>query len=137
MNTSINRVLLLASLGLLAACTDRGPTGDGAQVPGELVIALRSAQADAGAIRFTITGGPIAQVAAADSSVTVFVRAQPGEPVAVVVIGDAIQGPVVRVRVPDVREVARYRTTLLEVVDAGNGVRSVGGYALAVSTRER
>ena len=135
MKTSIYKVLsgALAPLVLLAACGDRALTNGGSAVPGELVITLRSAAPRIGAIRFTITGGEIAQVTAVDPAAAVFVNGAEG-PVSVIVIGETLEGALVRVRVPDVRAAARYRTAVLEVVDTGNRTLPANDeYGLTVS----
>lgn len=109
----------LAFLVLLAACSDSAPTIDPAALPGELVVSLRSSGPALGAVRFTISGGAIAQVTAADPSVTIFTSTS-GDDVAVVAIGRALDGALVRIRVPDVRNVSSYRTAVAEMVDTEN-----------------
>lgn len=133
MKPFVHKAMTLAALVLLAACSDRAPTSDIAAVPGEIVITLRSSAPAIGAIRFTITGGEIAQVTVADPSATVFVD-RTAKPVSMIVIGETLQGALVRVSVPDVRAAARYRLEVLEVVDTGNrSVPAIDDYGLSVS----
>ena len=133
MKPLIHKALTLVPLILLAACGDRAPTSDISAVPGEIVITLRSSAPAIGAIRLTITGGEIAQVTAADPAATVFVD-RTGDPVSVIVIGETLRGPLVRVGVPDVRAAARYRLAVLEVVDTGNrSIAAIDDYGLSVS----
>lgn len=123
---------LLAVMFLVAAC-DAGPTVDPAAVPGELVITLHTQGPALGAIRFKVRGGDIAQVTASDPGVTVFTNTN-GDETSVVAIGETLQGALVRLRVPDVRKVTRYRTEIVELVDTENGKISVSeDYGLVVT----
>lgn len=123
----------IAFLVLLAACSDAAPTNDPAAVPGELVVSLRSTGPALGAVRFTVSGGAIAQVTAADPSVTIFTSTTGGD-VTVVAIGATLNGALVRLRVPDVRNVSSYRTEIAELVDTENHEVAAGaGYGLVVA----
>lgn len=106
----------VAFLLLLAACSDAAPTSDPAAVPGELIVSLRGPAL--GAVRFTVSGGDIAQVTAADG-ITAFTSTT-SDGVTVVVIGASLEGTLVRLRVPDIRKAASYRTEVLEMVDTEN-----------------
>jgi len=122
----------IALLLLLAACSDGPPTGDLSAVPGELVVSLQSSGTPIGAIRFTVKGGSIAQVTAADPAITVFTTSD-GDEVSIVAIGPTIQGALVSLRVPDVRKASSYRTEVIELVDTDNQKVAVGErYGLAV-----
>ena len=122
----------IALLLLLAACSDGPPTGDLSAVPGELVVSLQSSGTPIGAIRFTVKGGSIAQVTAADPAITVFTTSD-GDEVSIVAIGPTIQGALVSLRVPDVRKASSYRTEVIELVDTDNQKVAVGeSYGLAV-----
>lgn len=109
----------IALLLLLAACSDGPPTGDLSAVPGELVINLQTSGAAVGAIRFTVKGGDVAQVTAADPGITVFTTTS-GDVVSVIAIGATLRGPLVRLRVPDVRKASSYHTAVVEMVDTEN-----------------
>jgi sRNA-binding carbon storage regulator CsrA len=101
-------------------------------VPGELVVTLRSSGAPLGAIRFTVKGANIAQVTAADPSITVFTTSADDE-VSIVAIGATLQGALVRLRVPDVRKMSSYRTEVVEMVNTENQAVAVGeSYGLQV-----
>lgn len=123
----------IAFLVLLAACSDAAPTNDPAAVPGELIVSLRSTGPALGAVRFTVSGGDIAQVTAADPSVTIFTSNTGGD-VTVVAIGATLNGALVRIRVPDVRKVSSYRTAVVELVDTENQKVAAGAsYGLVVA----
>jgi hypothetical protein len=116
----------LAVLLVLAACTDRvSPTVDPAAVPGELTISLRAAAPAVGAVRFVVRGGDVAQVNPATPDLTVFSTID-GDGITVIVIGERLEGPLVRLRVPDVRKPGSYRIEILEIVDTGNQNLPVG-----------
>jgi RecJ-like exonuclease len=122
----------IALLLLLAACSDGPPTGDLSAVPGEIVINLQTSGPAVGAIRFTVKGGDIAQVTAVDPGITVFTTTS-GDVVSVIAIGATLRGPLVRLRVPDVRKVSSYRTAVVEMVDTENQKVAVGeSYGLEV-----
>lgn len=114
------KAFMVAAIVLLAACADA--TSDPEARPGELIVSLRSAGEGPalGAIRFTVSGGDIAQVTAAEPGVTVFTSSV-GDEVSVVAIGATLQGALVRLRVPDVRKMSNYRTHVVEMVDTENG----------------
>ncbi len=122
----------IAFLVLLAACGDAAPTNDPAAVPGELVVSLRSSGPALGAVRFTVSGGDVAQVTAADPSITIF-TSNDGGGVSVVAIGATLDGALVRIRVPDVRKASSYRTAVVEMVDTENQNLTAGErYGLVV-----
>ena len=130
----------LASLLLLAlgASCDGAPTGDTAPRPGELVIALRSPHADDAAVFFTLEGDGIEQVLAVNVADALFARsASPGR-TNIVVAAEALDGDLARFAVPDVRNAARYRATVVEVADTRNRTReSLDGYALEIRAAEQ
>jgi hypothetical protein len=117
---------------LLAACSDGPPTGDLSAVPGELEINLQTSGPAVGAIRFTVEGADIAQVTAAGPDITVFTTTS-DDMVSVIVIGATLHGPLVRLRVPDVRKVSSYRAAVVEMVDTENQKIAAGeSYGLEV-----
>jgi hypothetical protein len=132
----------LAALSLVAmltaACTDGRPTADSGPVAGDLIVALAAHDGDVGAIQFTITGGEIGDVVSANEDHALFVREASDAGTAVVVVGDALEGPLVRLRVPDVRAAHRYRVSIVELADRDSRLApSVEPYALTVARAER
>jgi hypothetical protein len=82
---------------------------------------------------FAVSGPPIDSATAADSSLRVFIRRTGRSTIIGAVVGDLAGGPVVTLRVPDIRLAAGYTARVLEVADRGNVLRaSLTGYALSV-----
>ncbi|MGH7701172.1 MAG: hypothetical protein ACREMJ_11730 [Gemmatimonadales bacterium] len=132
MNPRLAATLSVILLLVQAACGDWTPTAT-APRPGQLVVALRSANLDDGAIHFRIDGGEIADVAALDPEHTLLIHRHPTGGVSVIVVGTALAGPLVRFHVPDVRARDRYRPQLLGVADTDNRPRSsINGYGLSL-----
>ena len=127
-------VLTLGAILFQAACGDRGPTADSGPVAGELVLALDARSADVGAIQFTIAGGDIAEVTAANPENALFMRRASDASLSVLVIGESLEGPLVRLRVSDVRAAGLYRASIVAVADRENRVKaSTEPYSLSVS----
>jgi len=98
------------------------------------VLALDTRSDDVGAIQFTIAGGDIAEITAANPENALFIRRASDASFAVAVVGESLRGPLVRLRVSDVRAAGMYRTSIVAVADDENRVRSsTDPYALSVS----
>jgi len=117
------RTVALASLlAILFAtgCGDGKPTAGSDPIPGELVIALAPDAGEIGAIQLTIVGREIGEVVSANVDHAMFVRRTSDAGVAVVIVGEALAGPLVRLRVPDVRAASSYRVSIDELADREN-----------------
>jgi hypothetical protein len=104
---------LLTGLALAAlACGDSGQQPSGA---GDLVVSY-SGNGQAGAMVLTITGGPVETVTAIGSQI-VSSTSPYSTQTRVVIIGAAGNGDLLRIRVPDVSQVASYAVRPDQVAD--------------------
>ena len=107
------RWLIALTVVTAAGCGDGGPPPSPA---GDLTISYFQGGPRAGAILFTISGGPVEQVTAENSELVSFASPVPGT-TRVVVTGDLGTGTLLRVRVPDVSLVASYTIRVDQVAD--------------------
>lgn len=111
--TRLNRWGIALLLGAALGC------GDGGQPPspaGDLSISYFQGGPRAGAILFTISGGPVEQVTAENSELVSFASPAPGT-TRVVVTGDLGTGTLLRVRVPDLSQAGNYTVRVDQVAD--------------------
>lgn len=126
--------LVAAALAVAGSACDEGPTE--VPVPGALVVALTTPNADDGAILFSITGGPVGTPAAAAPSHHVFYRTIDASTTKVAVVGNLAPGAILRLDVPDVRRAGDYQVSLTEVSDRGSALReSLEGYSLRIGVQ--
>ncbi len=100
--------LLLFALG----CGDSGQNPSGA---GDLVVSY-SGTGDAGAMVLTISGGPVEAVTAIGSQQVSFISPY-STTTRVVILGETTNGDLLRIRVPDVSQVAKYSVHPDQVAD--------------------
>jgi hypothetical protein len=99
------RFLLLLGIAGLAACGDSSPK-EPDKVPGDLILAVGTAQTETGALLIRIAGGPVAEVKAI-GTYRVSSNIQPSV-TRVVVTGAIVPGDIIRLAVPDVGIVTQY-----------------------------
>ncbi len=101
----------VAAGAVLAAVLATGCGGDGGggsgPVAGVLTVSVATGVNDGGALMLRVTGGPVDAVEAA-SGYRVFSAGTGPTSVRVIVTGTILPGAVVRLHVPDTRDVARY-----------------------------
>ena len=120
---------LLASLG----CGEARIARPAPPVPGMLSVVFTMPASDAGAVSFTLRGGRIGSVTAADASAIVFLRRIDETTVTVAVLGDRLGDVLVNFDVPDVGAVDSYAATIAQVASRDNTLLpSLQGYELAV-----
>ena len=90
----------LLTLLAAAGCGDQGPTG-----AGELTVSFYQSGSDAGAILLTVSGGLVLDVTAVGGQQASFGAAGPNT-TRIVVAGALATGQLLRIRVPDVAQVA-------------------------------
>lgn len=125
------RTALLATLVLLLGpgCDDE-PT---APVPGRLIVALTTPNADDAAVLFTVGGGVISSASVVSSTHLVFFRLASADSMQAVVVGNVGTGPLATIEVPNVNRASRYKAEIVEVAARDNAVReSLAGYSLNV-----
>lgn len=134
----MNRVLTLAIATLFATSCggDRRDASavlaDNEPIPGELVLSVVSPHPDDGAIVLSILSEVPVEVTAARSDVELFEEGD-GPSFKVAVLGHALNGALVRLRVPDIRDPLRYAVAIEQVADERNELRSdLGGYRISL-----
>ncbi len=126
--------VLLASI-LIAACgDDSGPTS--VATPGPILVSLTTPHTDDGAALLLVTGPGFASAGAASASHTVHWKITAPNELRAIVLRGLSSGPILRVDVPDVRKVADYEATLVEVADRlDDQLRAdLAGYSLSVAS---
>ena len=117
-----------------ASFRDRVRENKIAPVSGTLVMSLTTPNADDGAILFSLSGAAIDNPAAVAASDVFFFRATGSTSINAVVVGDISAGALVSFDVPDVGAASSYSTTITEVADRNNALRtSLSGYVLSIS----
>ena len=129
------KIVSAAALVLAAVFASGCDAGEPATPqPGELVVSLATPGPADGAMLVTITGPDavsLVQPAVADGVVRARIQ---GTTTTVAVFGTLMDGPLLRISVPDVRQAKRYTATVREAADSSNQLRaSLAGYALTVS----
>lgn len=102
-------VLLLASLGCGESPAPPSPAGD-------LTVSYYQGGPEAGALLFTISGGPVENITAENGENVAFVSPTEGT-TRVAVIGDLGTGTLLRVRVPDLSLARNYSVRVDQVAD--------------------
>lgn len=94
--------------------------------PGELVVTLASPHDDDGALRLVIRGEGLGEPVAMDPTHHLFAsHSTSGEGgLSIAVVGSGLSGDLVRVPVPDLNQLDRYRVELVEVSDQSNRLRN-------------
>jgi hypothetical protein len=130
---SIASALVLASCGGGSDTTSPGGAQTSAPTPGTLTVTLTGAPTPAEALVVTLTG-PTAptNVREAGPAYTVFARGA-DTTARVAVFGAAAPGALLRFDVPDTKQAARYRATVVEVADSTNAVRAPTGFDVAIA----
>jgi hypothetical protein len=102
---------LAAAVGawLFSGCSSEpaGPT------EGTFTVTLASPNSDDGAVLFTLAGGPVDSVAALGHSV--YSARLDDNTVRVIVVGALASGPLVRIRIPDHRQISAYSVVVNQV----------------------
>ena len=107
----------LAVLGLVSACGGKLPPGPPSQ-PGDLIVSYFQGGPTAGAILFTINGGPVQNVTVRSGQPLQVSFASPSANVTkVIVTGPLATGDIVTVRVPDVTVATSYTIQMNQVAD--------------------
>jgi hypothetical protein len=109
----MRRLLTWATvLGLAAGCGDNGP---GPGTGGDLLVSY-SGTGDAGAMVVVISGGPVESVTAAGNQQVSFTSPYTNT-TRVVILGDAGNGDLLRIRVPDLTQATAYSVRADQVAD--------------------
>jgi hypothetical protein len=118
---------------LLAAAPGCGDGGPPPSQAGDLTITYFQGGPRAGAILFTISGGPVEQVRAENSELVSFASPGPGT-TRVVVTGDLGTGTLLRVRVPDLSQAGNYAVRVDQVADRITfSLMDPGAYTLTIA----
>lgn len=124
---------LLATLAVVAACSDDAVVGGPAQA-GTLTLRLTTPHADDGAMMFEVSGPALDSVVAVNAALRLFTRRDGTARIVGAVVGTLENGAVVTLHVPDVGAAAAYTARVLEVADRQDALRaSLAGYALTVA----
>jgi hypothetical protein len=110
---------LVSILALVGGSACGGGDGGGGPnpTPGTLDVVLTAAPASAGAIMFTVSGGPITGVS---SGYTVYEVATASNSRKVLVTGNPVGGTLVQIQVADIAAVDNYVAQVLQVAALGN-----------------
>jgi hypothetical protein len=93
------------------------------RVPGTLVVSLSTPNMDDGAILLSIGGGGMGAPATTSSSYVLHHRATGLSSMNIVLVGNLVEGPLLRFDVPDVGQASSYTATVAEVADRSENVR--------------
>ncbi|UCG88748.1 MAG: hypothetical protein JSW71_09510 [Gemmatimonadota bacterium] len=135
----VERWMLTAALGVIVAgalaCSDEADIGGPSSGEGPVTVSLTTPHASDGALLVAVTGpGPL-EARPANSTYRVYWRLASAAEMRVLVLGNITEGPVFTVRVPDPRNAAAYSSTVLQVADRDNELRtSTEDYSLTVTS---
>lgn len=99
----------LLSLSAVTGCGDQGASG-----AGDLTVSFFQATPDAGALLLTVSGGPVQDVTPVGGQQVSFAGAGPNT-TRIVVTGALATGQLLRLRVPEVGQVASYSVRVVQV----------------------
>ena len=120
------------------ACGDGdggGGTGPGTEA-GTIEVSLSTPNADDGAVLIRISGPGITSVAAFDPSHVVFNKPALGE-VQVILVGDNLNGAILKLQVADVNALTQFTGTVLQAAKVTDELQSpLTSYGLSFATSE-
>lgn len=127
----MRRAAWLMLAGLVISCGS-GPTDDGS--PGDLIAALSTTNATDGALLIRITG-PVSQVAAVGGHR--LSAATAAGTTRVVITGDIAAGDLLRITVPDTRDISSYSVVVEQAAERESyTLFDVSGYSITVRVQQ-
>jgi hypothetical protein len=126
-------LLVAAALGTGCGGGKDGDGGSTAPTGGLLTVTLATPNADDGAVLLTVTGGGVEAVESAVAGYQVFSSPTASGTTHLIVTGDIVAGPLVRLRVPDVGVAASYAATVTQAAARATfAQQATDGYTLTV-----
>ena len=128
--------VVAAAVAVAAACTETtvAPPAQSPAPVSDAVIALVTPNTNDGAVILSITGPDIAAVQAADSHYVVFANLTSSQEARVIVLGDLVAGPILKLHFATTNPPSAYAGTVQQVATRADSVRaSTSGYQLTVA----
>jgi hypothetical protein len=130
MNRTQAMLTALAAAATLR-CSDGGTAPPSSDTPGTAVLSLGTAHADDGAVVLTLRGTGVSSIQAVSSAHVVVSRPAGPDETRVIVVGDLVAGPLLRVHVPAVNRLSAYSASIDQAATRDDVLReSVAGYTL-------
>jgi hypothetical protein len=121
-----------SALVSLSCGKDGGPTGPSGPVT--VTISLASPRSDDGALLLRLTGRGLTAEGVRAASDGYFVQARPAAAggVTVLIVGDIVSGPLLRVDAPDAESAEGYAASVKELASRANALVSANGVSVSV-----